>query len=314
MEKVYISMKEITYEDYLKFLKKKTSVIIGDVEIKLKKKWDIKSFGPPEEFMPERTTVWSFPNRGDWATHNGIYRGNWSPYVPRNLILKYTKKGDWVLDQMMGSGTTLVEARLLERNGIGVDINLDAIMVARDRLNFSYNPLLPKYREPIIKTYLGDARNLDRIGDEQIDLIATHPPYASIISYTKNKIDNSDLSRLPFEEYLNEMKKVAEESFRVLKPGKICAILIGDTRKHKHYVPIAFRVMQAFLEAGFVLKEDIIKLQWNMKSTREKWRAKEYDFYLIAHEHIFIFRKPLDKKEYKKFRFSVRWWRKDDGE
>ncbi len=314
MEKVYISMKEITYEDYLEFLKKKTSVIIGDVEIKLKKNWDIKSFGPPEDFMPERTTVWSFPNRGDWATHNGNYRGNWSPYVPRNLILKYTKKGDWVLDQMMGSGTTLVEARLLERNGIGVDINLDAIMVARDRLNFSYNPLLPKYREPIIKTYLGDARNLDRIGDEQIDLIATHPPYASIISYTKNKIDNSDLSRLPFEEYLNEMKKVAEESFRVLKPGKICAILIGDTRKHKHYVPITFRVMQAFLEAGFVLKEDIIKLQWNMKSTREKWRAKDYDFYLIAHEHIFIFRKPLDKKEYKKFRFSVRWWRKDDGE
>ncbi len=314
MEKVYISMKEITYEDYLKFLKEKTSVIIGDVEIKLKKNWDIKSFGPPEDFMPERTTVWSFPNRGDWATHNGNYRGNWSPYVPRNLILKYTKKGDWVLDQMMGSGTTLVEARLLERNGIGVDINLDAIMVARDRLNFSYNPLLPKYREPIIKTYLGDARNLDRIGDEQIDLIATHPPYASIISYTKNKIDNGDLSRLPLEEYLNGMRKVAEESFRVLKPGKICAILIGDTRKHKHYVPIAFRVMQAFLEAGFVLKEDIIKLQWNMKSTREKWRAKDYDFYLIAHEHIFIFRKPLDKKEYKKFRFSVRWWRKDDGE
>jgi hypothetical protein len=41
---------------------------------------------------------------------------------------------------------------------------------------------------------------------------------------------------------------VAEEAFRVLKPGKICAILIGDTRKHKHYVLIAFRVMQAFLD------------------------------------------------------------------
>jgi len=57
------------------------------------------------------------------------------------------------------------------------------------------------------------------------------------------------------------MRKVAEESFRVLKRGKICAILIGDTRKHKHYVPIAFRVMQMFLEVGFILKEDIIKIQ-----------------------------------------------------
>jgi len=67
--------------------------------------------------------------------------------------LKYTQKGDWVLDQMMGSGTTLVEAKLLERNVIGVDINFEAVMIARDRLNFSYNSLFPEYKEPIIKTY-----------------------------------------------------------------------------------------------------------------------------------------------------------------
>ncbi len=308
MEKKYRNMEEVTHKDYLEFLKEHEEVVIEDVKIKLQKNGKIKSYGPPEDYTPERTTVWSFPDRGDWATHRGNYRGNWSPYIPRNLILKYTQKGDWVLDQMMGSGTTLVEAKLLERNAIGVDINIDAVMVARDRLNFSYNPLFSEYKPPIIKTYWGDARNLDKIGNESVDLVATHPPYASIISYTKNKKLGDDLSQLPFEEYLKEMKKVAEESFRVLKPGKICAILIGDTRKHKHYVPIAFRVMQAFLEAGFVLKEDIIKLQWNMKTTRERWRAKEYEFYLIAHEHIFIFRKPESEKEYRKYKFSVRWW------
>lgn len=301
-------MKEITHEDYLEFIKTHDRVIIEDVEIELQKNWVIKSYGPPKDFTLERTTVWSFPDRGDWATHKGDYRGNWSPYIPRNLILKYTQKGDWVLDQMMGSGTTLVEAKLLERNAIGVDINLDAVMVARDRLNFSYNTLFPEYKEPTIKTYWGDARNLDKINDESIDLIATHPPYASIISYTKNKKLEDDLSQLSFEEYLREMKKVAEESFRVLKPGKICAILIGDTRKHKHYVPIAFRVMQIFLDVGFILKEDIIKLQWNMKTTRERWRVKEYEFYLITHEHIFVFRKPESEKEYRKYKFSGRWW------
>ncbi|MBC7092306.1 MAG: DNA methylase [Nitrososphaeria archaeon] len=304
-------MKEITRDDYLNFLKEKNVVKIEDVEIKLQKNWVIKSYSP-KNYHPERSTVWSFPNRGEWATHRGNYRGNWSPYISRNLILRYTKKGDWILDQMMGSGTTLVEAKLLERNAIGVDINLDAVMVARDRLNFSYVPL-SEYNGPIIKTYWGDARNLDKIEDNSIDLIATHPPYASIISYTKNKKQSDDLSQLPLEEYLTEMKKVAEESFRVLKPGKVCSILIGDTRKHKHYVPIAFRVMQAFLDAGFVLKEDIIKLQWNMKSTREKWHAKEYDFYLIAHEHIFIFRKSESEKDYKKFELSSRWWNENIG-
>ena len=303
-----MEMKEITHKDYLEFIKEKDEVVIEDVKIKLKKKWNIKTYSPPEDYTPERTTVWSFPDRGSWATHMGNYRGNWAPYIPRNLILKYTQKGDWVLDQMMGSGTTLVEAKLLERNAIGVDINLDAVMLARDRLNFSYNLLFPEYKEPIIKTYWGDARNLDKIDTDSIDLIATHPPYANIISYTKKKKLTDDLSQLPFEEYLKEMKKVAEEAYRVLKPGKICAILIGDTRKHKHYIPIAFRVMQAFLEVGFILKEDIIKLQWNMKTTRERWRAKEYEFYLIAHEHIFVFKKPQDEKELKKYKFSIRWW------
>jgi len=63
--------------------------------------------------------------------------------------------------------------------------------------------------------------------------------------------------------------------------------------------------MQAFLEVGFILKEDIIKLQWNMKTTRERWRAKEYEFYLIGHEHIFVFKKPQDEKELKNINLAL---------
>ena len=35
----------------------------------------------PEDFELEMTTHWSFPKRGDWATHDAKWRGNWSPYV-----------------------------------------------------------------------------------------------------------------------------------------------------------------------------------------------------------------------------------------
>jgi hypothetical protein len=73
----------------------------------------------PSTFTPETTTVWSFPDRGYWATHIGNYRGNWSPYIPRNLILRYTAPGDLVLDQMAGSGTTVVECKLLGRRAVG---------------------------------------------------------------------------------------------------------------------------------------------------------------------------------------------------
>ncbi|MBS7626576.1 methyltransferase domain-containing protein [Candidatus Bathyarchaeota archaeon] len=300
-------MVEITHEDYKRFIENRREVIIENVKVKLYGEWNISSFSPPDEYLLERETVWSFPDRGGWATHMGDYRGNWSPYIPRNLILKYTLRGDLVLDQMVGSGTTLVECKLLGRNAVGVDVNIDAVMVARDRLNFRYNQSDRGLVEPIIKTYVGDARNLDKIDDESIDLIATHPPYAKMIPYTKSKVEG-DLSNLPLPQYLEEMRRVADESMRVLKKGKYCAVLIGDTRKRRHYVPISFMVMQQFLDAGFILKEDIIKRQWKTKTTRERWRGKDYDFYLIAHEHLFVFRKPGEDEELKKFKYSVKWW------
>jgi len=300
-------MREVTQEDYLNFIKNHTEVQIENTKVKLHKNWVIKSFGPSSNYTPEKTTVWSFPDRGDWATHIGNYRGNWSPYVPRNLILKYTKEGDMVLDQMVGSGTTLVECKLLNRNGIGVDINPHAIMVTLDRLNFSADNLYNKAKEPIIKTYVGDARNLDKIETESIDLVAFHPPYVNIIGYSNNLVEG-DLSRIKnIKEYLEEIKKVAKESFRVLKPGKYCSVLIGETRRHKHYVPVAARLLRVFLETGFILKEDIIKLQWNTTTTRERWRGNNYDFYLIGHEHLFIFRKLGEGEKLTLFKESAFW-------
>jgi DNA modification methylase len=241
------------------------------------------------------------------ATVVGNYRGNWSPYIPRNLILRYTAPGDLVLDQMAGSGTTLVECKLLGRRAVAVDINPDAVMVARNRLDFYYAPLDADYVAPEIKTYVGDARSLDLIESESIDLIATHPPYASIIPYSHNR--EGDLSSVHnIAEFSEEMRRVAEEGMRVLKPGKHCAVLIGDTQRSKHFVPITPRVLMSFLEAGFILREDIIKLQWKMKSTREKWFGKKYDFYLIGHEHLYVFRKPDEGERTARFRESMKWW------
>jgi DNA modification methylase len=303
---LYTPMEEITHKDYLRFLKKHDHVVIENVKVPLNAHLKIKKFAP-STFTPETTTVWSFPDRGDWATHVGNYRGNWSPYIPRNLILRYTAPGESVLDQMAGSGTTAVECKLLGRRAVAVDINPDAVMVARNRLDFAYTPLDAEYQAPQIKTYVGDARSLDLIGSESIDLIATHPPYASIIPYSHDR--EGDLSSVHnIAEFAAEMCRVAQECMRVLKSGKHCAVLIGDTRRNKHFVPITPRVLMSFLEAGFILREDIIKLQWKMKSTREKWFGKKYDFYLIGHEHLYVFRKPEAGERVTKFKESMKWW------
>jgi DNA modification methylase len=299
-------MQLVTEEDYSRFVAEKHHVKIESVDVEIGSPWRIKEFGPPKDYKSEEFTVWSFPSRGDWATHSGNYRGNWSPYIPRNLIMKYSKPGELVLDQMCGSGTTLVESKLLGRDGIGVDVNPDAIMVSKDRLSFDYNTLDRPCRVET-RTYVGDSRNLDLIGDESIDVIATHPPYAGIISYSGKRILD-DLSRLKLPAYVDAMRKVAAESYRVLKNNRYCGVLIGDTRKGRHYIPISLGVLQAFLSVGFILKEDIIKLQHKTMTTRQRWQGHSYDFYKIAHEHLYVFRKPALDEKTAPLKYSKKWW------
>lgn len=233
------------------------------------------------EYVTQTTSIWSFPNRGNWATHNGNYRGNWSPHVPRNLIIQYTKKNDTVLDMFLGGGTTLVEAKLLGRNGIGIDINPYAIETTKLALkcNSKYD------NEQLV---LNEDSRHSSLGDNTIDFICTHPPYANIIKYSDG-IDG-DLSLLDVDDFLKEWDSIAKECKRVLKTGKKCAYMIGDCRKHGNIVPLGFKSMQAFIDNGFTLKEIIIKEQHNCKST-SYWQNKnrQLGFYLLAHEYIFVF-------------------------
>lgn len=242
----------------------------------------------PDNFEQEMTTIWSFKERGNWATHNPNYRGNWSPYIPRNILLRYSKEKDLVLDQFVGGGTTLVEAKLLNRNCIGIDINSEAIKLCKKVIDFD----IPNAGN--ITLIKGNAQNLSKIKDKSIDLICTHPPYANIIKYSDG-IKN-DLSLLKVNDFIDAMKPVATESFRVLKDDKYCAILIGDTRKNGRVIPLGYRVMKIFLNAGFKLKEIIIKEQHNCKATGY-WKSSslKYNFLLLAHEYLYIFVKDKAK-------------------
>ena len=67
----------------------------------------------------------------------------------------------------MGSGTTLVEAKLLNRNAVGVDINLQSVSISETNLQFQCEA------KSNIYTRNGDAANLYFIKDDSIDYICT---------------------------------------------------------------------------------------------------------------------------------------------
>ena len=170
-----------------------------------------------------------------------------------------------------------------------MDINPVALKRCREKVKFKHEGA-----DGIVKVSKCDARNLKPIPDESIDLICTHPPYANIIHYSEGQDIPQDLSNFKVNDFLEQMKSVASESYRVLKFGKFCAILMGDTRQKGHVIPLSFKTMRVFEDADFKLKEIIMKEQHNCRATGYwKTNSIKYNFLLLAHEYLFIFEKGL---------------------
>ncbi len=253
----------------------------------------------PQNFKLQDTTLWRFDRRGNWAVHSSRYRGNWAPQVPRNLVLQYTKKGDWVLDPFVGGGTTIIECMLLGRNSVGTDISPHAVATTKKRileLRKSSDATLHPLPEVITEVMKGDATrlsSLEAIKTKRFNMICTHPPYANALRYTESV--EGDLSHIrDITKFCDEMEKAAHEFLAILEQDGTCAIMVGDLRRQGGIVPLGFSVMERFKKVGFVLEEIIIKEQKQDQSTGFYWRKAKSLRFRIAHEYVFVFRKPAD--------------------
>jgi len=73
-------------------------------------------------------SLWMISERDKSGKHINFYHGNFVPQIPRQFILRYTKKNEIVFDPFVGSGTTAYEAESLKRNFIGIDIQKSLII------------------------------------------------------------------------------------------------------------------------------------------------------------------------------------------
>jgi DNA modification methylase len=253
---------------------------------------NINSDVVPDENLSQNhvNSTWKFTIRGKWSGHNSHYYGNWPPQVPRILIERYSKKGDLVVDPFLGGGTTMVEALLLERIFYGSDISPWAIEASQQHLdllnkNQKINNSKSLKNNIIIKS---DARKLNYIQNNTVDLICTHPPYGNILAYSHEKDDLSLISNV--NAFLSEMKMVLKRFNEILKPNGYLSYMIGDVRKNGLLIPYHIYLANICLN-GLKMKliDVIIKEQYN--STVKKYYSHDKIVSRINHEYIYVFQK-----------------------
>jgi len=241
-------------------------------------------------------SLWLFDKRNTSGAHLGWYWGNFIPQIPHQMMLRYTKKDDWVLDTFLGSGTTLIESKRLGRNGIGIELNAEVANKAEKLIQMEAN----KY-DVISNVIIGDSRTIDlkptlqKYNIKKFQLLIMHPPYHDIIRFSKD--DKNDLSNTETtEEFLEMFKAVVNNVTSYLEKGRYLVLVIGDKYSKGEWIPLGFYCMQEVLNSGYLLKSIIVK---NFEETRAKrnqqelwrYRALVGGFYVFKHEYIMLFKK-----------------------
>ncbi|MBN2077891.1 MAG: DNA methylase [Spirochaetes bacterium] len=231
---------------------------------------------PKPELKLQTTTLWDYPSqqyRRDQEAHRE-YRGATPAYIVWNLLRRYTRPKDLVVDPMCGSGTTLDVARDLGRRALGYD-------------------LAPARKD----VFRADARKLP-LEDGKADFVFIDPPYSNHIRYSGLPECIGELSARG-EEYFTAMGDVIGEIHRVLRPGRYMALYVSDSfEKGKPFSPMGFRLF-ALMQERFEAEDIIAVTRRNAKLKNRSWHAAalEGNFFLRGFHYLFIMRKPGGKGE-----------------
>ena len=274
------------------------NVVYNDIEMKSWKDYDEIS----------TDSLWMMNSRDRSGGHELVYHGNCIPQILTQLLTRFTKKGDTVIDLFLGSGTTAIESERLGRHCIGVELSSRMVDYVSDKLksldavdkhavilgNSQDHQWTGGKIDAAIKTL--NKHKAAKQQHEQAQFLFLHPPYDDIIRFSENP---HDLSNQPSTEaFMDAFRDVASLGFKKLQKGRFAAVVIGDKYANKELVPLGFLCMEIMNEVGFRTKSIIVKnITGNERGKGKagnlwRYRALKGGFYVFKHEYVLLFEKP----------------------
>jgi DNA modification methylase len=255
----------------------------------------------------ETGSLWMFNGRDRQNGHQLDYHGNCVPQILTQLLTRYTKQDEIILDLFLGSGTSAIEAVNLGRKAIGVELKPDMAAYVRAKLE-------EQGKSAQVGIINGDSSNagwtgkaiqraLKQFKKEQVDFLFLHPPYADIIRFSDAENDLSNA--VDTDSFLDMFEKVCQLGYDILAPGRFAGLVIGDKYADGELIPLGFYCMERMNQVGFKTKSIIVKnISGNEKakgrmSNLWRYRALVGGFYIFKHEYVFLFQKPKSAKRSK---------------
>ncbi|HVS17437.1 MAG TPA: DNA methyltransferase, partial [Planctomycetota bacterium] len=198
------------------------------------------------------------------------FQGATPSYVIWNLLERYTRERDLVVDPFCGGGTTLDVARDLERRALGYDLA----------------PTRPDI-------FRADARALP-LEDEVADFVFMDPPYSTHLEYSADLRCIGKLDAMAAE-YLAAMDAVFTEVQRVLRDRRYLAVYVSDSfKKGRGFAPLGAQ-LSGLLGRRFRPVDHVAVVRGNRTLEKPAYyrAAAEGNFFLRGFNHLLIFKKEL---------------------
>lgn len=204
-----------------------------------------------------------------------------------------------VLDPFAGIGSTLVAAKELGKDAIGIEISPEYADIAKTRVD----QVLPFKGTTDVKIHIADSRDLSAyVPASSVDMVITSPPYWDILlekrtaDYKKSRDygeAKADLGKIrDYKEFLKHLCKVFVQVYDTMKPRSYCCVVAMDLRKKNRFYPYHMDITRFMGDIGFVLDDIVI---WDRGQEYNNLRPLGYPSVFRVnriHEFILIFQRP----------------------